>query len=322
MLPLLLLAIPVALKGLENGVQGKKLHERAEQLKNAQRKRFDEAAGRLQGATAATNERIASLVSEQRTFVHGTARRFLEVLRRLERNGSVRDTQILEALDVTAASLREVELPNLVFDTANGVAQGAALGATASVTMLLGVSVAGTASTGTAIAGLSGAAATNATLASLGGGALAAGGMGIAGGMAFLGGLVAAPVLAVAGSAAKNAGEKALTEAEQFQAEVERFIATVETKVGLIAAIGDRADELKALLAALVDRANRVLAELEADLFDASNGEDIARFQRAGRLVGAAAEIVRTPLFDQNGSLSDASSHLRARFVALVREDA
>ena len=45
------------------------------------------------------------------------------------------------------------------------------------------------ASTGTSIASLSGAAATNATLAFFGGGSLAAGGLGMAGGTAVLGGL-------------------------------------------------------------------------------------------------------------------------------------
>ena len=45
----------------------------------------------------------------------------------------------------------------------------------------------GTASTGTAISTLSGAVATKATLAWLGGGALAAGGLGVAGGVVVLG---------------------------------------------------------------------------------------------------------------------------------------
>ena len=62
------------------------------------------------------------------------------------------------------------------------------------------------ASTGTAIATLSGAAATNATLAFFGGGSLAAGGLGMAGGTAVLGGLVAGPALCVIDySAAWNA---------------------------------------------------------------------------------------------------------------------
>lgn len=63
-----------------------------------------------------------------------------------------------------------------------GTAGGfAAAGATTSAVMALG-----TASTGTAIASLSGAAATNATLAALGGGAIAAGGGGIALGTTIL----------------------------------------------------------------------------------------------------------------------------------------
>lgn len=57
----------------------------------------------------------------------------------------------------------------------------------------------GTASTGTAIGGLSGVAATNATLAWLGGGSLAAGGGGMALGSMVLGGIIAGPALLIAG---------------------------------------------------------------------------------------------------------------------------
>ena len=60
----------------------------------------------------------------------------------------------------------------------------AGLGAPAAVSTL--VASVGTASTGTAISTLSGAAATKATLAWLGGGALAAGGFGVAGGVVVL----------------------------------------------------------------------------------------------------------------------------------------
>ena len=77
--------------------------------------------------------------------------------------------------------------------------KGAAAGAFAAASTLGGTAVLGTASTGTAIASLSGAAATNATLAFLGGGSLAAGGLGVAGGTMVLGGLVAGPALAVFG---------------------------------------------------------------------------------------------------------------------------
>ena len=67
-----------------------------------------------------------------------------------------------------------------------GVAAGAAITALAPTAAMWVATTFGTASTGTAISALSGAAATNAALAWLGGGALAAGGGGMAAGNAFL----------------------------------------------------------------------------------------------------------------------------------------
>ena len=64
---------------------------------------------------------------------------------------------------------------------------------------------------------MSGAAATNATLAWLGGGAIAAGGGGIAAGTAVLGGLVAAPALLVTGFFLGSKAETALNDARANQ---------------------------------------------------------------------------------------------------------
>ena len=88
-----------------------------------------------------------------------------------------------------------------------GTAGGfAASGATTAAVMALG-----TASTGTAISSLTGVAATNATLAALGGGSLAAGGGGMALGATVLGGatlgvglLVGGIIFNIAGSSIKN----------------------------------------------------------------------------------------------------------------------
>ncbi|WP_181882211.1 hypothetical protein [Helicobacter aurati] len=81
--------------------------------------------------------------------------------------------------------------------TLGGFAAGTVAGAMAGFGAFGTAGLLATASTGTAIASLSGVAATNATLAWFGGGSLAAGGLGMAGGTMVLGGLVAAPVLAV-----------------------------------------------------------------------------------------------------------------------------
>ncbi|GGZ02229.1 hypothetical protein GCM10010300_52650 [Streptomyces olivaceoviridis] len=77
-------------------------------------------------------------------------------------------------------------------------AVGAAAGGAAAYGAFTAAALFGTASTGTAISTLSGVAATNATLALLGGGTLAAGGAGMAGGILLLTGMVAAPAAALA----------------------------------------------------------------------------------------------------------------------------
>jgi hypothetical protein len=78
-------------------------------------------------------------------------------------------------------------------------ALGSAAGGLASAGVLWAITTYGTASTGAAIASLSGAAATNAALASLGGGTLAAGGLGVAGGAAILTGGAALIAIGIGG---------------------------------------------------------------------------------------------------------------------------
>lgn len=110
------------------------------------------------------------------------------------------DIKRLKDVSIGAEALKAT-----VAGSALGVAGAcAASGATASAVSMFGV-----ASTGTAISGLSGAAATNATLAALGGGSLAAGGGGIALGSAVLSGATLGIGLMVGGFAISHVGNKA-----------------------------------------------------------------------------------------------------------------
>jgi hypothetical protein len=81
------------------------------------------------------------------------------------------------------------------FNSALAAAKGTAVGTATGLGSWALVSAFGTASTGTAIGGLSGIAAHNAAMAWFGGGALAVGGGGMAVGVFVLGGIVALPVL-------------------------------------------------------------------------------------------------------------------------------
>jgi hypothetical protein len=108
------------------------------------------------------------------------------------------DFDVLPTGALPEADLRNVRVGAAGLVTA--MAGGAATGAAAGAATFAAVGALATASTGTAISSLSGAAATSATLAWLGGGAVAAGGGGVAAGTAVLTGVVTGPVvLALAG---------------------------------------------------------------------------------------------------------------------------
>ncbi len=122
----------------------------------------------------------------------------------------------------------------------------------------------GVASTGTAISSLSGVAATNATLAWLGGGSLAAGGMGMAGGMAVLGGAVAGPLVAITGMAAAKKAQEALTQAYRQESEISAATQDVENARVATAMIQTRVNELSATIQALIPRFEEVTARLSS----------------------------------------------------------
>ena len=118
------------------------------------------------------------------------------------------------------------------------------------------------ATTGTALSTLSGVAATNATLAWLGGGALAAGGFGMAGGMAVLGGLVAGPALAIGGSLLAKQADKAYWDAHSNREKAKTFAEQAEGICSTLRAINKRAAHLQELLSKL----NQPFTELVADM--------------------------------------------------------
>ncbi|WP_305419093.1 hypothetical protein [Photobacterium leiognathi] len=116
-----------------------------------------------------------------------------------------------------------------------------------------------TASTGTAISTLSGAAATNATLAWLGGGSLAAGGMGMAGGTAVLGGIVAGPVLAVGGMMFASKAEAAKIDAYSNKLKAELAAEEMKTAITVTNAIESQLLDMNSLLIKLNQIASPLL---------------------------------------------------------------
>jgi hypothetical protein len=110
------------------------------------------------------------------------------------------------------------------------------------------VGVLASASTGTAIGTLSGAAATNATLAWLGGGSLASGGMGMAGGTAVLGGIVAGPVLAVGGMMLASKAEAAKNDAYSNKLKAELAVEHMKMAMTVTMAIENQLMDMNKLI--------------------------------------------------------------------------
>lgn len=127
---------------------------------------------------------------------------------------------------------------------AAGTAGGfAAAGATTAV-----VSAIGTASTGTAISTLSGVAATNATLAALGGGSLAAGGGGMAAGAAVLGGAAAGAGILVGGIIVNVIGRNLSDNAEKLWEQVQEEKESIDKACTLLDEIIESANRYRATL--------------------------------------------------------------------------
>ncbi|GAA7445797.1 hypothetical protein MM0357_10360 [Helicobacter pylori] len=140
--------------------------------------------------------------------------------------------QVSDARKITN-QYREVDF----FDVSGAVAGSTIGGVLAAYGAYAGVGMLASTAGGVAIAELSGVAATNATLAWLGGGVLSVGGFGMIGGMAVLGGLVAGPALAILGALSAAKMEKKRDDAKAYCSQVEKAVKEADAVVANLQAV-------------------------------------------------------------------------------------
>ncbi len=224
-------ATVAALGGVGSGVRGAaKMKEANDTMKLAD-SRHKENIERFDKTSSATNKKMDELGAIELQILHSFDE-FSNTIEKIQNRPQFKayDKEGVKLPQYDKESLKKVSVGAGVLlgglgGAAIGTAGGfAAAGATTSAVMALG-----TASTGTAIASLSGVAATNATLAALGGGALAAGGGGIALGTTILGATTLGIGLLVGGVIFNATGSKLSDKADEAWDQMEQAEETINT---------------------------------------------------------------------------------------------
>ena len=164
--------------------------------------------------------------------------------------------QVLSSINITETNFQIVDgVKTLIASGGAGAISGAvAFGA---------VGMFASASTGTAISALSGAAATNATIAWLGGGSLAAGGGGMALGAVVLGGLVAIPAIIAGGFVLNAKSKESLENAKANKARVEQMTAEADAAIAAMEVIFSRCNQMQETIIRLGSHLDRLNTKLQ-----------------------------------------------------------
>ncbi|MGB6068200.1 MAG: hypothetical protein WBG50_25620 [Desulfomonilaceae bacterium] len=308
-----------ALWGGKKALDGLSDFEQAKQIQSGATTNHKQSVGAMERKRDATNNHAQSygeLLLQARRVTFG---RFVEFVEALGHRGSVQSIEMLESVDVRPPHVEEFRIASMQApEVVMGLAGAVAAGGSAAVGVPTLVGLYGTASTGTAINVLGGVAARNAVLAWLGGGSLAAGGGGMAAGALVLGGITFVPALAVVGVMLANKGKQALRDAEQYRSKVDQKIANLDSLTQFLGRVIKRIDELQALVTEIDNRANLALDYLDTSTFNVANDLDVKKFQEVGLMVSALSEIMKTPVLDEKGNLTDQSSNIQLKYRSIT----
>ena len=299
--------------GLDKMEQAKKINEEAQEI-------ADNATNSQEDTRVATNESLENLGKTKISIMSYNMRTFVDNFSQLQNVDFSNAVIVDELRDFDPQSYDFLEMKEASFN-ASELAEG---GLSLALSDDGAVGAFATASTGAAISGLTGAAATNATLAWLGGGAIASGGGGIAAGTMVLGGLVAIPAIIVGGWFLSAKADKALSEAKTNYDKAQKYEQEVRNLCTAMEALKDKAEQIDYLLYELDNRFSDAISDMINTIDDA--GIDFSTFSsdeeddiiRAAQLAQTIKVVIDTPLMNQQGGVTaEAERLIESRQVLL-----
>lgn len=266
------------------------------------------------------------------TALQNTVGPFIQQLNLMKQKVKDKEYEIVNSVGMTEQYVSELQKIEMNASTAlktvgaaGSLAAVALAGVPTAVTSVVGTLAA--ASTGTAISTLSGAAATNATLAWLGGGSIASGGGGIALGSTVLAGATYATAgvfaLAASGIIASSYFSKKLTEATEYHSEVCIWASNMRAAFVLMDGIVQRCEELSHVTLELQERIVKQMEFLKplTPCFDTNDEYFLLTFNTVGQLVKTMSEVCQVPVLDKNGDTSSESKLMVTKETNILNKD-
>ena len=256
------IAIAAGITGVTAGTKGVKKIANAKSIVEEAESKYNKSKSELKNVEKETGEQLESL-GELKVEIWKDFERFSNAFEKIK-NRPAFEQKTTGEFKMPKHSLHKIEeIQVQAIEILGTTAASAGAGAATGFAAYSGVMALGTASTGTAISSLSGVAATNAALAALGGGSLAAGGGGIALGSQVLMGAVTGPIVAVGGLLVNAKGNSSLEKANEVEKEVASVIKIIKRSLDYLRRVAVLASKMEADLILIQDTYLKQVRRLE-----------------------------------------------------------